>query len=322
MKLLKIAAGLAVSAGLGLSFAAREARAEYPEKPITIIVPFAPGSSNDNLARLVSPYLSKAMNQPVIVQNKPGADALIGIEAMAKSPPDGYTILFSGGAVSLTPAVYRTLPWDPIKDIQPISQIGASSYAIAVNPKVPVNSAPELVAYAKANPDKLNGAGGGNSSQFALQLFQIRLGTKLQIIPYNGTGEAAVALVGGEADMVIMDAAALVPFHKSARAKVLAVTSAERIAAMPDVPTTREAGLDFAPGTFFGVYGPGGLPPAVLARLNGELNKILAIPEVVARLNALGLDPRPVSVEEFTNKYRTDVATWKEVVAKANLPLK
>jgi tripartite-type tricarboxylate transporter receptor subunit TctC len=323
MSLSRIIPVLAITAGLFTAAASSQpARAEYPDHPITIVVPFAPGSSNDNLARLVQPFLSKAMNQPVIVQNKPGADALIGIEFLAKSPPDGYTILFSGGAVSLTPALYKTLPWDPIKDIQPISQIGASSYAIAVNPKVPVKSAPELVAYAKANPDKLNGAGGGNSSQFALQLFQIRLGAKVQIIPYNGTGEAAIALVGGEADMVIMDAAALVPFHKANRVKVLAVTSAERLPAMPDVPTTKEVGLDFTPGTFFGIYGPGGMPPEILQRLNSELNKILGMPEVIEKLNAIGLDARPVSVEQFTNKYRSDVATWKEVVAKAKLPLK
>ncbi|MFN8719717.1 MAG: Bug family tripartite tricarboxylate transporter substrate binding protein [Rhodospirillales bacterium] len=323
MKFSKVfAAALVVAGSCMAGFGIAPARAEYPERPITIIVPFAPGSSNDNLARLLAPYLNKAMNQPIVVQNKPGADALIGIEFMAKSQPDGYTILFSGGAVSLTPALYKTLPWDPIKDIQPISQIGASAYAIAVNPKLPVNTATELVAYAKANPDKLNGAGGGNSSQFALQLFQIRLGTKVQIIPYNGTGEAAIALVSGEADMVIMDAAALVPFQKAGRAKVLAVTSAERIVSMPDIPTTKEAGLDFAPGTFFGIYGPGGMPPAVLQRLNAEINKILALPEIVARLNAIGLDARPVGVEEFTTKYRQDVATWKEVVAKAQLPLK
>ena len=306
--------------GLVLGLAAQPARAAWPERPVTIIVPFAAGSSNDGLARLVQPSLQKNLGQPIIVENRPGADALIGIELLAKSAPDGYHILFSGGAVSLLPALRINLPWDPIKDIQPVAQIGASSYLIGVTSKYGFKTSLDLVNYAKANPGKLNAAAGGNSSRMSIEQFQVITGAKVTIVPYPGTGQAATSVLQGETDFAIMDSAGFTPLMDEPKVSILAVTSAQRLPTLPKMPTATEQGFNFVAGTFFGVYAPGATPMPIIQRLNAELGKSLADPQVMKALDTQGLDPRPASVEEFTAKYRNDVALWKEVVTKAGIP--
>jgi tripartite-type tricarboxylate transporter receptor subunit TctC len=298
------------------------AHAEYPEKPLRAIVPFTAGGPNDTLARLVGPLLAKALGQNVIVENRPGADGRIGIEALVRSPPDGYTMLFSGGAVALIPALRKVVPYDPIRDIQPVSELGSSPYIIAVHPQVPAKNVSALIALAKKNPGKLNGASGGNSTFLSLVLFQLRTGTKLVNIPYKGAGDAALSVVRGEADLAIMDASAYGPNLKSGRLRLLAVAGDKRIAALPELPTAKEAGLpDYTVSSLFGVFTNGGAPTDVVRRLNVEINRIVAMPVITQRLEALGVEPSQKTFEEFTSQYRAELAKWKDVVARAKIPL-
>ena len=298
------------------------AAADYPERNIVDVVPFAAGSSNDVIARRVSPPLAKALGQQVIVENRPGADGRIGIEVMAKAAPDGHTILFSGGAVALIPALRKNVPWDPARNIQPVAELGTIPYVIAVNPNVSAQNVHSFIKLAAAQPGKLNGSAGGNSSELAIALFRIKTDTRMEIIPYKGTGYAALAVATGEADFAIMDASAWLPFMQSKKVRALAVMGAKRIAAMPDVPTMREAGFaNHDSGAQFGIFTTGGTPMSVVRKLNAEINRIVATPEVTKSFIAIGMEPGGMSAEDFTRRYRADLATWKDVVARAKIPM-
>ena len=298
------------------------AAAEYPERNLIAIVPFAAGASNDVIARRVSPHLAKALGQQVIIENRPGADGRIGIETMAKAAPDGHTILFSGGAVALIPALRRNVPWDPVRSIQPVAELGTIPYVIAVNPNVPAHSVAALIKLAKANPGKLNGSAGGNSSEMSIALFRIKTATRMEIIPYKGTGYAALAVATGEADFAIMDASAWLPFLSAKKVRALAVMGSKRITAMPDVPTMREAGLpDYESGAQFGIFTTGGTPISAVRRLNTEINRIIATPEVSKSFISIGMEPGGMTVEGFHKRYLADLAMWKDVVTRAKIPM-
>ena len=312
----------AIVAALSATLSCGPALADYPDRPLRAIVPFTTGGPNDTLARLISPLLSKAVGQNVIVENRPGADGRIGIEVLAKAPPDGYTILFSGDAVALIPALRRAVPYDPLRDIQPVAELGRSPYVIAVHPQVPVKSVAELVELAKKNPGKLNGSSGGNSTFMSLVLFQLRSGTRIVNIPYKGAGDAALAVIRGEADVAIMDPLAFGYHLHSGRVRMLAIAAERRSAALPALPTTKEAGLaDYTAESLFGVFTTGRTPPDVVRRLNLEINRIVALPDISKRLEALGMEPSQKSADEFTSKYRRELEKWKDVVARARIPL-
>jgi tripartite-type tricarboxylate transporter receptor subunit TctC len=299
-----------------------ETWAQYPERALRAIVPFTAGGPNDTLARVISPLLAKALGQNVIVDNRPGADGRIGIEVLAKAAPDGYSLLFSGGAVALIPALRRTVPYDPIRDIQPVAELGTSPYVIAVHPQVPAKNVRELIELAKNNPGKLNGSSGGNSTFMSLVLFQLRSDTRIVNIPYKGAGDAALALVRGEADVAIMDPLAFGYHLHSGRVRMLAIAGDRRSAAFPELPTAKEAGLpDYTAESLFGVFTTGRTPPDIVRRLNIEINRIVALPEISKRLVALGMGPSQKSVEEFTRQYLSELAKWKDVVARAKIPL-
>lgn len=298
------------------------AAAEYPERTLTAVVPFAAGASNDVVARRITPHLAKALGQQIIVENRPGADGRIGIEAVAKAAPDGYTILFSAGAVTLIPALRKNVAWDPVRHIQPVAELGTIPYVIGVNTNVPVRSVTEFIRLATANPGKLNGSAGGNSSEMTIALFRIKTGTHMEIIPYKGTGQAVLAVATGEADFGIMDASAWLPLMASKRVRALAVVSPKRIAILPDVPTTQEAGLPgFAAGAQFGVFTTGGTPMAVVRKLNAEINRVVATPEVTKGFLSTGLEPANTTVEYYTKQYLADLAMWKDVVTRAKIPM-
>ena len=298
------------------------AAADYPERQLTAVVPFAAGASNDVIARRMTPHLAKALGQQVIIENRPGADGRIGIEAMAKAAPDGYTLLFSGGAVALIPALRKNVAWDPLRNIQPVAELGTIPYVIAVNPNVPAHSVTALIKLATAHPGKLNGSAGGNSSEMAIALFRIKTGTRMEIIPYKGTGHAALAVATGEADLAIMDASAWLPLIPAKRVRALAVLGTKRIAILPDVPTAQEAGLpDFTSGAQFGVYTTGGTPMNVVRRLNAEINRITASPEMTRSFLTIGMEPGSKSVEDYTRLYLADLAMWKDVVTRAKIPM-
>ena len=307
---------------VGAALTAGAAGADYPERPIRIIVPFVTGSSNDILARLTSPLLNKAMGQPFIIVNMPGADGRIGIEAMVKAPADGYTIIYSGGAIALIPALRKTVPYDPLRDVQPIAELGAGPYVVVVNPKLPARNMVELADLVRRNPGKYNASAGGNSTFMGMILFQIVTGSRVEIISYKGTAPAAQSVVAGETDLTATDASALVAFIPSGRVRALAVAGEKRLSSLPDVPTTKEAGMpEFLAGTAFGVYARGGTPEPIVLRLNAEINKAIATPEVHKHLVSIGLDPSALSADAYTRQYHRELARWKDVVAKAKLPL-
>jgi tripartite-type tricarboxylate transporter receptor subunit TctC len=296
-------------------------QAEYPEKPIRAIVPFAPGGANDVMGRLMSPEISKLLGQPVIVENKPGAGGNIGLDFVAKSKPDGYTLLYSATASTQNPALYRNLPFDPIKDLVPTAEIGQAPYVIMVNPKLPLKTAMDLVEYARKNPGKLNAASGGLGTQLSVEMFRIKNKLSMEIIPYPGTGPAAVAVRQGIADFAIMDTSAYTGFLAAGQVKALAVAGDKRMSSLPDVPTAREAGLgDYLAGTIFGMYVAGGTSNDIVQKLNTTVNRIISNPETVERLRRLGAEPNPKSVDEFTKLIHSEIALWKNIVKQANIP--
>ena len=301
--------------------AAVPARAEYPERLIRAIVPFATGGTNDITARLISPYLSKALGQSVIVENRPGAGGNIGLVATAKSVPDGYTILFVATGATQNPAIYRNLGYDPINDIQPAAAIAESPYAITVNRSLPVKSVLEFISLARKNPGKLNASAGGIGTRLSVELFKIQANITAEIIPYSGTGAAALAVATGETDFAITDTSAFMAYIPSGRVKVLAVAGDKRLPSFPDVPTTAEAGLPaFKAGTVVAVYVASKTPAEIVQKLNTTLNAILVMPEVREQLNKLGANPTPKSVAEVNQWYRREIQTWKDIVKRLNIP--
>jgi tripartite-type tricarboxylate transporter receptor subunit TctC len=301
--------------------ATHSALAVYPERVIRAIVPFAAGGANDTVARVIGPQLANALGQPVIIDNRPGAAGNIGIDITAKSAPDGYTIIFSASASTQNPALFRKLPYDPIKDIQPIAELGYGPYAIVTNSALPVKNLKELIDYARANPGKLNGAAGGIGTRLSIELFQIKQNLKVEIIPYNGTGPATLAVLSGESDFAIMDTSALIQHLKGDRMRAIAVASGKRLASIPDVLTTIEAGLpDYQTGTTFGVYAAAGTPEPIVKRLHDELNKIVLLPVVAEQFKTLGINASQKTTEQFSEDYRKEIAIWKEIVEKAKIP--
>ncbi len=300
---------------------AATARAEYPEHLIHGIVPFAPGGTNDIAARLVSPYMSKILGQSVVIENKPGAAGNVGIEALAKSAPDGYTIIFSATASTQNPALYRTLRYDPINDIQPVAVIMESPYAIFVNPHLPVKNLLEIVALARKRPGSLNASAGGIGTRLSVELFKIQNNISIEVIPYNGTGQASLAVATGETQLAITDISGFKPYLDSGKVKMLAVAGEKRLPFFPQVPTTAEVGLpNYKTGTTAAVYAPAKTPAAVVAKLHGIIDSIVVLPEVTEQIHKLGGSPAPKSVEELNQWYRREIALWKDIVAKAKIP--
>ena len=296
--------------------------ADYPERNVIAVVPFGAGSSNDVIARRMGPHLAKALGQQVIIENRPGADGRIGIEVMAKAVPDGHTLLFSGGAVALIPALRKHVPWDPLRSIQPVAELGTIPYVIAVNPNVPAPNVAAFIKLALAQPGRLTGSAGDNSSEMSIALLRIKTGTRMEIIPYKGTAYAALAVATGEADFAVLDASAWLPYLRAKRVRALAVMGEKRIAAMPDVPTMREAGYaGHESGAQFGIFTTGGTPLKTVQRLNTEINRIVATPEITKSFIGIGMEPGGMTVDAFTKRYFADLAQWKDVVGQAKIPM-
>lgn len=297
------------------------AQAQYPERLIRAVVPFATGGTNDITARMISPHLAKTLGQQVVVENRPGAAGNIGIEAVAKSAPDGHTILFSATASTQNPALFRNLRFDPINDIQPVAAIAEYPYAIVVNSHLPVKNVRELITLAQKNPATLNASAGGIGTRLSVELFRIRNNIRIEVVSYNGTGQAALAVATGETQLAIMDPSPFQPFFASRRVRILAMVSERRVPAYPDIPTTGEAGL---PGQRAGataaVYVTAKTPAAIVQTLNTAINNVIALPEVKDLLRKQGGDAQPVSVGELTQWYRREIQTWKDIVARAKIP--
>ena len=270
-----------VLAGFAMTGLAQEG---YPNRPITLIVPSAPGGTTDFTARLIAEPLSRVLGQPVVVENKGGASGNIGGQAVALARPDGYTLLvaYSGYQVG-NPHLFKKAPWDPIKDFSPVAFLTRAPQVIVATPGLPVNDLKELTAYAKANPGKLNYASSGNGSiqHISAELLKQITGTRMAHIPYKGAGPAVQDLMAGQVDLFITTPASVVGQIKGDKLKALAVTSTTRLSALPNVATAGEQGIkNFNIDSWFALYAPAGTPPEVVKKLNAEINKILARPEV------------------------------------------
>jgi tripartite-type tricarboxylate transporter receptor subunit TctC len=293
----------------------------YPSKPLRFILPFPPGGPTDILGRLIGERLASSLGQPVIVENRGGAGGNVGAEAAAKSAPDGYTLVLVAPSLAISPSLYSKLNYDPLRDFAPVSLVATVPNVIVTQPAL-ASTLQEFIALAKTKPGGMNfGSGGsGTSNHLAGELFNIVTGTKLVHVPYKGVNLAMNDVLAGAIHLVVIGVPAAGPHIKSGRLRALAVIAPQRLPALPEVPTVAEAGLpDFDVTTWYGVLAPAGTPRPVVARLNGELVKILYSADMKDKLNALGTDPVTSTPEEFAAYLRQETAKWAEVVRKAGL---
>src|SRR5688572_15364771 len=310
-----------LAAALLAVFAGAAGAQAYPNKPIRIIVPYAAGGTSDILARQIGPKLTDAWGQPVIVENRTGANGNVGADFVAKSPPDGYTLLLTDlGGLVISASVYPKLPFNPSKDFSPVVMVSYSPHVLAVHPDVQVKNVAELVAMAKAHPGKLNFAisGIGGAPQLAGIEFAQRMGVDWTYIPYKGGADAITGVVGGQAHVLFNGMLATWPHVTGGRLKALGISSAQRVSAAPDTPTVAEQGLPgFETGSYQGVVGPVGIPRDTVAKLNSELAKVLNAAEMKERFAKQGTEVRTGTPESLGDWMRSEQAKWAKVVKES-----
>ncbi len=288
----------------------------YPNKPVRLVDPYAPGGSTSVVSQSFSKKFQEFTDQPMVVDHKPGAGSNIGSDIVAKAVPDGYTVLLASSSLAINPNLYRSMSFDPIKDLTPIAQLIRTPNVLAVNPALPVRTTSELIAYARANPGKLNygSSGNGATNHMAMELFKSMAKVDIQHIPYKGGSEAMAALLGGQVQVLFNPASTLAPQDKSGRLRMIAVGSPERIKGL-NLPTVAESGLPgFQSEVWFGLFAPAGTPAPVIAKLNAVTNRILKDPSVAEVLNKAGLEPVGGTIEDMGKLLQTDTARWSEVV--------
>jgi len=290
---------------------------EYPTKAIRFVVPFAPGGGTDIIGRVVAQALNDALGQPVVVDNRGGAGSTLGTEIVAKSPADGYTILFGNISLAFNATLYTELRYDTIRDLAPISLSAVQPNILVIHPGLPAKSLKEFIELARANPGKYNYASAGTGSGTHLAAELLKLQTKIDIVhvPYKGTGPALTDLLGGQINMMVSTFASALPHVKSGRMRALGVTTAKRSPATPDVPTLIEggvAGYDYS--TWYGLLAPAGTPKAIIDKLNATNRKVLARDEIKQRLESQGVDPIVNTVAEFTAYVKSETEKWGKVV--------
>lgn len=313
---------LASLAMAGLLWAAPSLAQNYPNKPIRMIVPFAPAGSTDVLGRVIGQRLSEIMGQPIIVENRGGADGLIGMDALAKAAPDGYTILFTTtSTLSINPSLFAgKMPYDPDKAFAEVVLTASAPNILVVNPKLPVKTVQELIALAKSRKEGINAASGATMHLLNAKLFESKTGGTYVTIPYKGTGPALVDLVGGQVDVMFDQITTSLPFVQEGRLRALAVTSAKRYPGLKEVPTVMEAGVpEFETTSWWGVIAPAGTPATIIAKLNADLNKALADPNVIAKINAIGGVPEGGTPQQFAELAKADRAKWARVIKDFNI---
>ncbi len=307
-----------VAAFLADSASAQE---HYPVKPVKLVVGFAPGGGNDILARLVAEKLQTALGQPFIVENKPGANGIIAVEQVKRAAPDGYMLLVGpSSGMTVNPALYSDLPYDPIKDFAPVTMVGLFPLILTVNPSVPAKTTAELIALAKANPGKINYSSAATSFQLATEMFALRAGIRLNPIPYKGSAPAVNAVLTGEVSLTFGDSAAVMPQIKAGKLRALAVSSAKRVRIVPDLPTIAESGVPrYEMVLWSGLFAPAGTPAAVTARLQKEVAQAVFLPDMRERLQNLGVEPVGSTAEELAAIMKSQISEYKQVAAKANI---
>jgi tripartite-type tricarboxylate transporter receptor subunit TctC len=312
-------------AALALTLAGGAQAQSYPSRPIRLIVPFPPGGAVDFYARAVQQPLSEALGQTVVIENRAGASGMVGIDLVAKSPPDGYTLALGNiASLAINVGIYDKMPYDPVRDLTPITHTIDVNYALVVHPSVKATTTAELIALAKANPGKLayGSAGSGSLPHLAMESFKAATGTEIVHVPYKGGGPMVTDLLGGTVHVVIADQANLMPHVKAGKLRALAVASPKRSPNAPELPTIGETLPGFQAVAWNGMVGPAGLPSDIVAKLNGAVVKVMAMPEVRDRLAGGGLDVVGDAPDEFGRFIRAEIAKWsaiaKQVGAKAD----
>jgi tripartite-type tricarboxylate transporter receptor subunit TctC len=293
----------------------------YPTKPVRLILPFPPGGPSDILGRALSQKLSEQLGQQVIADNRPGAGGNLGLELTAKAPPDGYTLVLSSPLVALSPSLYSKLNYRQ-DELAPISLVAIIQNVFLVHPSVPAKTLKELVQVARASPGKLNyGSGGvGTTTHLAPELFMSMTKTKMVHVPFKGSGLALLGLISGQVDVLVMAVPAAEQQVKAGKARALAIVSEKRATPLPNVPTAKEAGFDnFVVDIWYGILGPAGLPPALLTRLNSEINKALAAPDMQDRLVAAGIQPVGNTPEQFGQFIKSETVRFAQVIKEAGI---
>jgi tripartite-type tricarboxylate transporter receptor subunit TctC len=311
-----------ILAALALLVAMPATAQDYPSRPVKIVVSYAPGGSNDVVARVVAPELQKELGQSFVVENRAGASGTIGADAVAKSPADGYTLFMGAGAHALAPSLYKKLPYDLVKDFAPVSLAATSTYVLVLNPSVPAKTLPELIALLKSKPGQLNyaSAGKGTPLHLAAELFKSKTGTDIVHVPYGGDTPALNDLLAGTVQLSFMSVASTAPQIRAGKLRALAVTSAQRSDALPDLPTLSELGVEgYDVGTWWGLLAPAGTPDAIVGKLNAAMRKAVALPEVKQRFAPLGLDPRSDSPAEFAAFIKAEVARYAAIAKIAGI---
>ena len=295
----------------------------YPSRPIRLVVPFPPGGSTDILARALAQKLSEGLAQAVVIDNRPGAGGSIGSEAAAKAAPDGHTLMMGHlGTLAVNPAIYKNLPYDPVKSFAPVSLMAIVPSVLVVNPQVPAASAAELIAYARANPGKLayGSAGAGSTSHLTTEYFKLATGTDILHVPYKGIGPMLTDLISGQLSMGINGAPAVMSHVNSGRLRALAVTGSKRLPSLPQIPTLDESGVKgFDASGWYGIVVPAGTPREIVMKLNAEIRRIMQTPDLRARLDNEGAIPAAGSPEEFAAFIVSEIARWGAVLKRAGI---
>lgn len=316
---------LVASALLGLAAAPTPAQSDaargFPDRPLRIVVPFGAAGGTTAVARVIAAKASESMGQPVIVEPKPGAQGIVAVEFVRKAAPDGYTILIGTvGPIAVNPAIYANLPYQPLRDLTPVTLIGTYPLLLVVNASLPVRSVRELIAYATARPDKVNYGATGAISQLMSEHFNQRTGTRFVHIPYKSSGDFVTAVLANEVTMVFSDIPPLSGHVQAGKLRALAITSTGRHRAWPDVPTMAEAGVsEFVFELWNGFLVPGGTPAPIVARLHAEFARAIAAPDARERLEALGIDPVGMAGDEFGKVIAADIARFGAVAKAANV---
>jgi tripartite-type tricarboxylate transporter receptor subunit TctC len=315
-----------LAAGLAAAFLAQPALAQsYPSKPIRLIVPFAAGGGNDNIARLVGKRVSDSLGQPLVIDNRPGAGGVLGAELAAKAAPDGYTLFLGGvGSHALNPNLIEKLPYDPIRDFAPVSLLAQAPLILVVHPSVPARDIDEFVAYARKNPGKLNFASNGNgtSSQLAAVMFDRMAGVEMVHVPYKGLSPALTDLLSGQVQVMFSSVVAILPHVKAGKLRALAVTGMTRLPSLPELPTIAESGFPgYEASSWYGILAPAGTPREIVMKLNAELSKALAQPEVRASLLAEGAEPVGGTPESFAAHIQSEKERMGKLIRDAKIRL-
>ena len=318
-----IPARIAALAGAALLAFAAAAQAAWPEKPVRLMVGFAPGGS-DIGGRIIAQKLQEMWGQPIVVDNKPGAAGNIAADAVAKAAPDGYTMLLFVNSYTINTSVYKGLAWDAVRDFAPVGRYTLSPMVVVVNPSLPAKSLKEMTDYAKANPGKLffGSAGSGTAPHLVGELYAIRTGAQITHVPYKGSAPSVTGIVAGDVQLSFAASSSVAAFIKDGRLRPLAVTTARRDPQFPDLPTVQEAGIpDFDAEIWYALVMPAKTPQAIIRKVSGDLKTVLDDPDVQAKLRQNGLEPAWLGPDDTAALIRRDVARWKDVASRINLQL-